>query len=653
MPRQSLIRYNSGVVFVVSVLYVDDEECLLDICQMFLGRLGNISVDTAPSVNEGLKLIAQKEYDAIISDYEMPGKNGIEFLKTLRSQGDLTPFILFTGRGREELVIEAFNSGADFYIQKGGETKSQFAELIHKITMATERRRGEKALENSNSLLKATLESTADGIIVVDVEGTITTYNQKFLQMWKLETGANGTKTEPAFLDHIQGQVTDFGAFEKPIEETRENPDSGSYDIILCNDGRTFRRFSQAQKIGERIVGRVWSFRDISGQNRAELELRAAYEQLAAAEDELKRKYSELAKSTDLISESEEKYRGVFHAETYPLLLVDRQSLEILDLNAAAAALYGYEEDEMLALTMYHLSAETARTTEEICEKSAEVQMHFHRKKNQTIFPAEISTSQCSIRNRPALIVSVRNISRTKQIEDALTLANVKLNLLLGITRHDILNKLSVLSGYNELLRSRISDPFLVEMLDKQQNATDVIRKQIDFTREYDQLGTKSPQWYRVHEIAARANSQVLQTIPFHCDTGNLEIYADPMMERVFYNLFDNAFRYGEGISCISITWTRSGDCLLILVEDDGIGITEEEKERIFERGYGKNTGLGLFLTREILSITGMTVRETGEYRKGARFEIRIPDGNFRFLKPMPESQDCKNRVPIPVEEGT
>ena len=636
---------------MVLVLYVDDDECLLDICQAFLGRRGNIVVDTATSVDDGLRLIAEKDYDAIISDYEMPVRNGIEFLKILRSQGNRTPFIIFTGRGREEIMIEAFDSGADSYIQKGGEPKSQFAELIHKVTRAVGRGQSERALENSNSLLRATLEATADGIVVVDSSGLITTFNQKFLQMWGLPGDHNAMKTEGEFLRHARQMVCDFAAFESPHRAIRSNPESGSYDIIQCRDGRTFRRFSQAQKINQRIVGRVWSFRDITGQNRTELELRAACGQLAAAEEELKRKYSELEQSTGLLRESEEKYRGVFQAETYPLLLVDRQTLEILDLNTAAAGLYGYGREEMLRLTFYHLSAETVQTTEKIREQSPEIQLHFHRKKDTTIFPTEISTSRLSIGIRPVLIVAIHDISRTKQIEDTLRLSNVKLNLLLGITRHDILNRISVLSGYNELLQVRIIDPPLLDMLDRQQKATDAIRKQIDFTREYDQLGVKSPQWHQVDELAARAYSQLLQTITFHCETGNLEIYADPMMERVFYNLIDNAFRYGEGISRINITWTRAGKDVLILFEDDGVGIADEEKERIFERGYGRNTGLGLFLTREILSITGMTIKEKGTYRKGARFEIRVPDGNYRILKPMTESQDYGNRQPIYAEE--
>nr|WP_321353280.1 response regulator [uncultured Methanoregula sp.] len=636
---------------MVHVLYVDDEECLLDICQMFLRQMGNISVDIAQSVDAGLDLVTQNDYDVIISDYEMPVKNGIDFLKILRSRGNRTPFIVFTGRGREEIVIEAFNSGADFYLQKGGEMKSQFAELIHKVTIAVERRKGERELENSNSLLKATLESTADGIVVVDSGGAVSVFNQKFLQMWNLAEGSEGTKTEQAFLGHIRDQVSDFPAFEKPLLAVRNNPDSGSYDIIHCRDGRIFRRFSQAQKIGNRIVGRVWSYRDITGQSRAELELRAAYEQIAAAEGELNGHNPEPAKNAGLILGCEENYSTVFHAADCPLLLIDPQSLGILELNPAAAGLYGYGKDEMLSLSLCQLSSEDGPEPRTTCKASHDIRMQLQRKKNGSVFPAEISTSPLCLGSRQILVIVVRDLSRTKQREDALALSNRKLNLLFGITRHDILNKLSALSGYNELLQTRNVDPPVRGMLEKQQKTIDDIWKQIEFTKEYDKLGAGSPQWYRLDEISGRAYSQILQPVQFQCDTRNVEIYADPMMEKVFYNLFDNALRYGEGISRIRLSWALAGEELLILFEDNGIGIARDEKERIFERGYGKNTGLGLFLTREILSLTGMTIRETGEFQKGARFEIRVPFGNYRLLTSAAESQDYGNRLPVLIAE--
>jgi PAS domain S-box-containing protein len=627
-----------------SVLYVDDEECLLDICQVFLARVGSINVDIASSAEAGLKLICEKEYDAIISDYEMPMMNGIDFLKTLRSQGNRTPFIIFTGRGREEIAMEAINSGADFYIQKGGEPRSQFAELIHKVKMAVKRRQGERALEASNSILKATLESTADGILVIGSGGTVSTFNQKFLQMWQIPEDTDRIGTEEELLSLIRDQVCDYAAFQKPVEEIRQNPESGSYDIVHCKDGRIFRRYSQVQKIQDQIVGRVWSFRDITGQSKTELELRAAYEQFAVAEDELKRKYSELRESTELICKNEEKYRSYFLAGTSPVLIVDRKSLEILDINAAAAALYQYDRDELLSLPLYNLSAESPQTTDEICSKTSDLLTHLHRKKNQTIFPVELSSALSRIGEQEILIITIRDISRTKQIEDALKLSNTKLNLLLGITRHDILNNLSGLLGYNDLLQTRISDPSSLELLKKQEKTTYAIKKHIDFTREYDQLGARAPQWHRADETASNAYSQITQKLPFRCETGNLEIYADPLLEKVFYNLFDNAFRYGGGISCISISWLQNGKDLMLIIEDDGIGIADNEKELIFQKGYGKNTGLGLFLTREILSITGMTIVETGLSGKGARFEIRIPDSNYRFLKPVTELQEYDNR---------
>src|SRR5208337_3641531 len=102
----------------------------------------------------------------------------------------------------------------------------------------------------------------------------------------------------------------------------------------------------------------------------------------------------------------------------------------------------------------------------------------------------------------------------------------------------------------------------------------------------------------------SRAYSQFIDTISFTCETGDLEIYADPMLEKVFYNLFDNAFRYGEGVTKVRLSGAMDGPDLLLFFEDDGVGIPDPEKARIFSRGVGKNTGLGLFLTREILAIT-------------------------------------------------
>jgi len=109
-----------------------------------------------------------------------------------------------------------------------------------------------------------------------------------------------------------------------------------------------------------------------------------------------------------------------------------------------------------------------------------------------------------------------------------------------------------------------------------------------------------------------------------------MEVYADPLLEKVFYNLVDNAIRYGERITTIRFSSEGTESGLSIICEDDGAGIPCEEKQRIFERGVGKNTGMGLFLTQEILGITGISIVENGVYGEGARFEIHIPRGTYR-----------------------
>ncbi len=125
---------------MITVLYVDDDPDLLEIGRIFLEKMGNFSVDTCTSAPDALLRLDQTSYHAVLSDYDMPVMNGIEFLKAVRAQYPALPFIIFTGRGREDVVIEAINNGVDFYLQKGGEFKSQFAELAHKLRIAVERR---------------------------------------------------------------------------------------------------------------------------------------------------------------------------------------------------------------------------------------------------------------------------------------------------------------------------------------------------------------------------------------------------------------------------------------------------------------------------------------------------------------------------------
>jgi signal transduction histidine kinase len=227
---------------------------------------------------------------------------------------------------------------------------------------------------------------------------------------------------------------------------------------------------------------------------------------------------------------------------------------------------------------------------------------------------------------------ALEEVAERKKAEEGLRVANKKLNLLSSITRHDILNQLTALLGFVGLAKEMVDDPELHEYLDISEKAANNIKRQVEFTRDYEDLGVKAPVWHRVEEtVRAEAGSLKMGEITLETDLDGLMIYADPLFSKVFYNLIDNTIRYGEKTTKIRIYWSREGNNLRLIYVDDGVGVPVDKKERIFRRGFGKNTGLGLFLIREILDITGLSIKETGNESEGARFEIFIPDGAFRF----------------------
>jgi CheY-like chemotaxis protein len=166
-----------------SVLYVDDEPDLLELAKLFLEQSPDFHVDTRTSVKEALASPEIGSYDAIISDYQMPEMDGIAFLKAVRSTLGNVPFILFTGRGREEVVIEAINNGVDFYLQKGGDVRAQFAELSHKIRQAVASRRIEYSLVESEKRLADIIDFLPDATFAIDRDGKIIAWNHAIEEM--------------------------------------------------------------------------------------------------------------------------------------------------------------------------------------------------------------------------------------------------------------------------------------------------------------------------------------------------------------------------------------------------------------------------------------------------------------------------------------
>jgi PAS domain S-box-containing protein len=236
-----------------------------------------------------------------------------------------------------------------------------------------------------------------------------------------------------------------------------------------------------------------------------------------------------------------------------------------------------------------------------------------------------------TVSDGPDIICTLVDITDHKQAQESLTVANKKLNLLNNITRHDVLNQLSALLGYIDLSRHETTDIRLLSFIEKEEQAANTIRSQILFTRDYQNIGIHNPEWHNIAETVSLAMASLdRQHVQITVDHSSVEIYADPLFERVFYNLIENSIRHGEGITRIGIHLEQTTGGIDLIVEDDGPGIPEKEKENIFRRKYFKNTGFGLFLSREILSITNLTIRENGIPGKGAHFVIHAPKGTYR-----------------------
>ncbi|MEI6840701.1 MAG: HAMP domain-containing sensor histidine kinase, partial [Methanomicrobiales archaeon] len=197
---------------------------------------------------------------------------------------------------------------------------------------------------------------------------------------------------------------------------------------------------------------------------------------------------------------------------------------------------------------------------------------------------------------------------------------------------HDVLNQISVLVMTLELIEESVQDAGILDFVKKAEGATERITRQIEFTREYQDIGVLKPQWQNVSDIIVNAKEQ-LTTCPFdiRVDLGAVEIYADPLLPKVFYNLLENAVRYGEHVSTVCFSSRESVQGLTLVCEDNGAGVDAESKKHLFQQGFGKHTGFGLYLMREILGITDITIKETGEPGNGARFEMTVPEGMWRI----------------------
>ena len=412
---------------MISLLYVDDERGLLDIGRIFLERSGGISVTTVDSAVEGIDVVGTGRYDAIVSDYQMPVMDGIAFLKKLRSTGNHVPFILFTGRGREEVVIEAINNGADFYLQKGGDAISQFAELEHKVRLAVERTRTARALEESEEKYRS-LVDLAPLAVIVHQQGKIVYANPESVRLAGAAGAQDLTGREMLPLIHPDDR-------QKSLEHYRllgEGKSIPPTEIRLFRlNGEPFTVSAAGKPITYGGIPSILVvYQDITPQKKQEDELRAAYEQIAASEEELRGQYEELARGDRLLRESQEQLRAFMDSATDAFTIWDAD-LNLVDINQAGLAFLppGMHREDVLGRNI----AEFMSGKDEwgMIERYREVirtGVPFSGSGKRSIQqPGNRWVDVTCFRVGSGLGIATRDITREKESEEELRAANARL----------------------------------------------------------------------------------------------------------------------------------------------------------------------------------------------------------------------------------
>lgn len=342
------------------------------------------------------------------------------------------------------------------------------------------------------------------------------------------------------------------------------------------------------------------------------------------------------------LHKSEEKFRNLVQ-DIHNLLVTFTPDGTVTYINPYAEWFFGYTSDELIGKNLIGTIIPEDTWNEEErnqfvhdleldSEKFRQIEKASRKKNGEIVW---ILWTNRAIRDDTGAITSIISvgidITKRRKLEGAIQEANIKLNLLSSITRHDLLNLMTSIIVYIHIISENPEDKDNPRYLDMMSSVLKKMRTQIEFTRDYQDVGVTKPDWHDVGALFRQVSCHFKENaVQFSSEVFHIEVYADNMLEKVIFNLVENSLRHGMHVTQISFNIELEEKGIVLVYTDNGIGIADDDKELIFTRGFGKNTGFGMFLAREILQITCMSIAETGKEGCGVRFEIHVPNGVWR-----------------------
>ncbi|KKF39236.1 HTR-like protein [Halorubrum saccharovorum] len=595
----------------IDVLHVDDDPSVLDLTEAYLEReLESVAVTSVTEPSAALDRLAEEEFDCVVSDYDMPGANGLELFEAIHAEHSKLPFVLYTGKGSEEIASQALNAGVTGYFQKGG--PEQLRRLANRVKQAVDEHRTREIADRYSTVIDA----LGYPVYVVDETGVFRFVNEPFAAL----TGYDREEivgSKPGLIKDDDAVAEAEDRLGRVLSSAGPDVERFSVDIvpkegdpIPCRDHMAALPYE-----GECFEGSVGILRDVS--------------------DELARR-KELETKTRALDEA-----PVGITITDP----DLPDNPMVYVNDRFVEMTGYDRDDAVGINCRFLQGEdtdpepVARLREAIDAWEPESVELLNYRKDGTPFWNRVSIAP--IRDADGSVSEwvgfQEDITAFKQREAALERQNERLDAFAGIVSHDLRSPLNVAQGRVELAREMDDDP---DCLDAAVDALDRIESIVDHTltlaREGETVGDPEP--VSVAEVAADSWETVdTASASLSVETDGA-ILADPdRLRNLFENLVRNSVEHGSTGSRAEPgdSVEHGGEDVRIrvgdlpngfYVEDDGPGIAEEIRDDLFEpgeSGVAGNTGFGLAIVQEIATAHGWTVEAVDATDGGARFEVR------------------------------
>ncbi|MFW6384054.1 MAG: PAS domain S-box protein [Halodesulfurarchaeum sp.] len=553
-----------------------------------------LDVETASSVEEGLEIVEEGAVECVISEYDLPHRDGIEFLQAVRETHPGFPFVLLTGDGSESLASEAIRAGVTAYFPKRL-FPEQFSVLANRVADAVASFRTERELERRRRELETyehMLHSMPESAALYDAEERFQFVNDYLVEWY-------GKPREEL-----------LGAKSNLISKVRDRHEGDPFEALFDGEERTLSGTIEGDFPGHGTAVLEYRFRPLLIDD--------AVEGLIGTTQDV----TERHRRTRELRRAKETFESLFDGMNETAWVIDTDGA-IMAVNESAVEVLDYDRETLMGMTPVDLDPEMSpgaiqRLIEDLPEEEVQVFETVHETAEGRKIPVEVSSSMVTYRGERAILSVARDVSSRKERER-------RLEQFASVVSHDLRNPLNVAKGYLNLAAEDCESDHLDAVAEAHHQMEALIADLLTLARGEEGLSVGPVPLLEVVEQAWAGTETADASLSI--DVGGTVVADRDRLRRLFENLLRNAVEHATGNVSIRVGRLPEG----FFVADDGPGIEPADRERVFETGYSTaedGTGIGLSIVDQVATAHGWTIDIAESDRGGARFEVT--DVEFR-----------------------